>query len=120
MDVDQYAEWVSKRWLGSDPLQLRDKYIMGMGLPEEVAEAFEAMIMLSLKVGKLSGTLKKEERDNNVDRTRLMKELGDVGYYWVRICTAHGFKPSEILAANVEKIDGRLERGTLHGNGDDR
>jgi NTP pyrophosphatase (non-canonical NTP hydrolase) len=106
MNIDQYAEWVNERWLGNNPLELRDHYIMNVGLAEEAGEVL--------------GLLKKWIRDGKLDKNNLKKELGDVFYYLVRICTAHEMKPSEVLLANVEKIDDRLMRGVIHGSGDDR
>lgn len=36
------------------------------------------------------------------------------------LCVLHGFKPEEVALANVEKLKGRAERGTIHGAGDER
>lgn len=119
-DIDQYAEWVESRWHGNDPLNLRDHFVMSNGLPEEATEALEMFLKLLVAVGKVNGTLKKQVRDNNPALLKLKKELGDIFYYLVRICTAHGMKPSEVLLANIEKIDDRNIRGVIHGSGDDR
>lgn len=61
-----------------------------------------------------------DTRDGNLSREKLVKECGDVLYYLCRIMRAHGIMPSEALAGNKEKVEGRLIRGTLHGSGDDR
>lgn len=104
--MDQYGEWVDRRWMGSDPLTIRDHYIMGLGLPGEVGEVCEL--------------LKKWQRDGVLDTKKLAKELGDVFYYAVRIATAHGLKPSEVITGNIEKIEDRINRNVLHGSGSDR
>ena len=36
------------------------------------------------------------------------------------MCQHYGFTPEEVALANVEKLKGRVQRGTLHGNGDER
>ena len=36
------------------------------------------------------------------------------------MCQFYGFTPEEVALANVEKLKGRVQRGTLHGNGDER
>jgi NTP pyrophosphatase (non-canonical NTP hydrolase) len=106
-DIDAYGEFVDEMWFPSkDGLTERDFRIMELGLPGEVGEVLEL--------------LKKQVRDGNLDKTALKKELGDVVYYWARICSAQGFTPSEVIMANVEKIEGRNQRGTLKGSGNDR
>lgn len=50
----------------------------------------------------------------------MKKELGDVVHYWSMMCNYFGYKPSEILDMNIEKINDRRERGTLRGSGDNR
>lgn len=106
-DIDAYGEFVDAMWFPSEGgLTERDFRIMELGLPGEVGEVLEL--------------LKKNVRDGGLDKVNLKKELGDVVYYWARICTAYGFKPSEVILANVEKIEGRHNRGTLKGSGNDR
>jgi hypothetical protein len=36
------------------------------------------------------------------------------------LCLMRGFRPLEVLAANQEKLNGRLDRGTIHGKGGER
>lgn len=84
----------------------RSLMIMTMGLPGEVGEVLEI--------------LKKRIRDGKFDRENLKKELGDVAYYWARICRHFNFLPSEVLAANHEKLIDRKSRGMMRGSGDNR
>lgn len=53
-------------------------------------------------------------------RRRIAEELGDTFWYTIRIANLLGFTSQEILAIEAEKIEGRQERGTDHGSGDDR
>lgn len=109
-NIDEYGAWTERMWLGSgqatEGLTDRDYAIMSLGLPGEVGEVMEL--------------LKKQVRDGHLDRENLKKELGDVAYYWARLCLAHGLRPSEVLACNVEKIESRRARGVLRGSGDNR
>jgi NTP pyrophosphatase (non-canonical NTP hydrolase) len=113
-DIDQYAEWVDSVWsAGPDKkpkavyeLTDRDFAIMHAGLPEEV--------------GEVMGLIKRSFRDHKLDKEALKKELGDAYYYLTRITTAYGIKPSEVLQANHDKIEDRINRGVLHGSGDNR
>jgi NTP pyrophosphatase (non-canonical NTP hydrolase) len=95
-------------WFGSDTEELDERQlaIMSLGLPGEVGEVVEI--------------LKKRLRDGTFDREHLKKELGDAAFYLFRLCRAFGLQPSEVLAANIDKLEGRRERGTMRGSGDDR
>jgi NTP pyrophosphatase (non-canonical NTP hydrolase) len=64
--------------------------------------------------------IKKFVRDGNLDIENLKKELGDVAFYWARICRHFDLYPSEVLQANIEKLVSRKERGTQRGSGDNR
>jgi NTP pyrophosphatase (non-canonical NTP hydrolase) len=108
-DIEQYGRWTEKVWFsspGQTELTERDITIMTLGLPGEVGEVTEIF--------------KKKARDGTFDINQLKKELGDVAYYWARICKAFGLSPMEVLQCNVEKIESRKLRGTLRGSGDDR
>lgn len=118
-DIDQYGEFTERMWFshtlpdGVDPEKVmfppgpaRDLFLITTGFAEETGEAL--------------GKIKKRERDNTMDDEALIKELGDAAFYWARLCRFYGFKPSSVLAANVEKLESRRARGKLRGDGDDR
>ena len=50
----------------------------------------------------------------------IRKELGDVAWYLARMADELGVSFYEVLAANVEKLMSRRQRGVLHGVGDNR
>jgi NTP pyrophosphatase (non-canonical NTP hydrolase) len=64
--------------------------------------------------------LKKRVRDGHFDKDHLKKELGDVLYYWTRLCTTFDLTPQEVLEANVAKLEDRLARNVMSGSGNDR
>lgn len=108
-NIDEFGEFVVGMWFsnGDRPVtQERDLPIMALGLAGETGEVLEH--------------IKKLIRDDNLDRAALMKELGDVVYYWARICRYFDFVPSMVIAANVEKLRSRRNRGVLRGDGDNR
>ena len=41
----------------------------------------------------------------------LKRELGDVIWYWTNMCRALGFKPEDIIAENVNKLESRYPGG---------
>jgi NTP pyrophosphatase (non-canonical NTP hydrolase) len=107
-DIDGYSAWAKKMWFstgGKDPAE-RDITIASLGLAGEVGEVMEL--------------LKKRVRDGTFDEVNLKKELGDVIFYWARLCEMFGLTPSEVLQANIEKNESRKARGTQRGSGDDR
>lgn len=107
-DIDDFQMFARTMW---SPMETTGKdwsplLVMSLGLSGEVGEAQEY--------------IKKWVRDGKIDREALKKELGDVLYYWVRICDYFGFNGSEVIGANVSKLLDRKARGVLHGSGDNR
>lgn len=77
------------------------------------------------EAGEVAGKVKKIFRDRagsltDEDRRALTLELGDVLWYLAELCTQLGISLEDVAAANLEKLRSRTERGTLHGDGDDR
>lgn len=103
--LDQYA--FAKRWLGD--------------------VAYNA-IALGEESGEVLGKVKKWMRDDNnfpdsITTTRKIQiatELGDVLFYWCYAVDSLGYSPEEIFQALITKIQSRKERGTQHGEGDER
>lgn len=77
------------------------------------------------ETGEIAEKIKKIIRDeNNIlteeKKTELKKELGDVLWYLSQVSTELGLSLEDIAKTNLEKLLSRLERGVLHGNGDNR
>lgn len=109
-NIDEYGQFVDEFWMSSgndnSVLTERDFRIMETGLPGEVGELMEL--------------IKKEVRDGTVNRPAMKKELGDIAYYWARICSAYGFTLSDVLQTNFDKLHTRRANGTMKGSGNDR
>lgn len=108
-DIDQFGEFTESMWFSGkpgNPTKEHDLPIMALGLAGETGEALEHV--------------KKFIRDDYLDVSALKKELGDVVYYWARICRYFGLLPSDVLSANIEKLESRRARGKQHGSGDNR
>lgn len=88
--------------------------------PEDEAEAY-----LGLGIGGESGevedTIKKYMRgdygEEELDE-RLEKELGDVLWYITRLLDERDLSLDEVRQNNAEKVMGRLEEGTIRGDGE--
>lgn len=110
-NIDQYGDYTVNNWfsannMASDRDPRRSLFIMSIGLAGETGEVMEK--------------IKKYVRDGTLDKEALMKELGDVAFYWARICREFGFKPSDVLEMNIAKLDDRRKRGVQQGSGDNR
>lgn len=78
---------------------------------------------LTNEAGELAGKYKKYLRDDAewaVVREQLMAELGDVLWYAAMVAHELGFKLSDVMQQNLDKLHSRAERGTLGGSGDSR
>ncbi len=77
------------------------------------------------EAGELAGKVKKIFRDkggviSEADRQALGQELGDVLWYLTQICTELDMRLEDVAAGNLVKLFDRLERGKIHGDGDNR
>lgn len=73
--------------------------------------------------GEIANKVKKLLRDGDcpIKRKAIVAECGDVLWYIPELLRALGnYELSATAEENVEKLTGRRERGTLHGNGDNR
>ena len=46
-------------------------------------------------------------------REKLIKELGDVAWYWVNACTALDISPYEVIQRNMNKLLERFPEGSF-------
>lgn len=77
------------------------------------------------EAGEVLGKIKKVFRDKNgiVDeetKAAIKKELGDVLWYLAQLSTELEISLQDVAESNIEKLYSRMERGTLHGDGDNR
>lgn len=75
--------------------------------------------------GEICNVVKKIMRDNNgvtteEVRENLKKEIGDVLWYVSALCGELGITMGEVAEKNIEKLQKRLEKGTIKGSGDER
>lgn len=77
------------------------------------------------EAGEVADKVKKVLRDKGgqffaPDIQAIAAELGDVLWYAANLAHILGYKLSDIAQLNIDKINSRMERGTLHGEGDNR
>lgn len=77
------------------------------------------------EAGEVAEKIKKILRDQDgqispADVTGIVKEMGDVLWYIGALCSELGVSMEEVAERNIQKLNSRHDRGTLHGSGDDR
>ena len=72
------------------------------------------------ETGEIAEKVKKQVRDNNVNRHEVAKELGDVLWYLANLANDIGYNLDEIANINIEKLTSRKERNKIQGSGDNR
>ncbi|MFN2120552.1 MAG: nucleoside triphosphate pyrophosphohydrolase family protein [Anaerolineales bacterium] len=80
---------------------------------------------LTNEAGEVAGKIKKifRDKDGVIDQgdvLALQSELGDVLWYLAQVATELGLSLDEIAAHNIVKLQDRLFRGKIHGDGDER
>jgi NTP pyrophosphatase (non-canonical NTP hydrolase) len=50
---------------------------------------------------------------NEEVRFHMMRELGDIMWYWVNSCRALGLDPNDVIAENVRKLESRYPGGSF-------
>ncbi len=80
---------------------------------------------LTGEAGEVAEKVKKIIRDENgiisdEKREEVKKELGDVLWYLSQTATEFNIELEDIVQKNIEKLQSRLKRNQLSGNGDNR
>jgi NTP pyrophosphatase (non-canonical NTP hydrolase) len=75
---------------------------------------------LSGEAGEVANKVKKILRDGKMDKTALAAEVGDCLWYIAALCRDLNLDMGDLAKANLEKLYGRKQRGTLQGSGDKR
>ena len=83
-------------------------------------ELYYLALGLTSEAGEVAGKVKKLIRDDTYDQDALAQELGDIFWYLVRLCSAIGVTPEEVLQKNIDKLMTRKRKGTIQGSGDER
>ena len=79
------------------------------------------LTLLMEEVGELAGKFAKPMRKGEeFDKNAIEKEMGDVLWSLSALASDLGIDLQKVAEGNIEKLQGRLERGTLMGSGDER
>jgi NTP pyrophosphatase (non-canonical NTP hydrolase) len=107
MTLDEYVVWAEG---------------IGVNQPADVPEdrtLLEVGLGFASEIGEVAGVLLRWLRDGERRRDQLADALGDVAYYWARLCVVTGVVPSTLLARSRAHIEwrraGRPEGGPATG-----
>ena len=111
--LSDYEKFVHDAWF------LGDSKLGGM------PEGGYLPLCIAGEAGELADKVKKVYRDHDGkmqewDVRAVIRELGDLLYYLTRYGQYLGYSLDTIMLMNVEKLQGRMERGTMRGEGDNR
>ena len=84
---------------------------------------YYTVLGLTGEAGEVAEKVKKMIRDNKTledCQIDIMNELGDVMWYIANVAYEFGLTLEEVAENNVLKLNSRLERNVIHGNGDNR
>ena len=71
--------------------------------------------------GKFAKIIRDQNGEMNIENIiAIKKELGDVCWMVSEIATLLDLKMSDVLYTNIEKLQSRVDRGVIHGSGDNR
>lgn len=107
--------------------QRESRYTAVYGAMPRIADHDLDLVYVLLKLageaGECAEVMGKHLRDGTTVealRERLRGELGDVLWYIAQACTELDISMNAVAHANLDKLRGRKQRGTLHGSGEDR
>lgn len=122
------------RALDLDPWQCWQSALPdGAELPRGVDRAAECMVehamnchppitavSLSARCGNVLEQLKKRVRDDTFDPEKFSLAMGRMAMAWCVMVGRFGLTASQLLRANIDKIEDRAARGVLRGSGNER
>lgn len=92
-----------------------EKQAASEGIQLNVSLLLTASVGLSSEGGEFSEIVKKMlfqgKPFTEENRFHMMRELGDIAWYWVNACRALGYDPNDVIAENVKKLEARYPGG---------
>lgn len=70
-----------------------------------------ALFEMAGELGEVHSVFQKQMQGHEINETHLKEELGDLMWGIAELCTAKGWKLSEVLAQNIEKLTKRYPEG---------
>ncbi len=107
LTFEQYDKWLTKNIQNPQ----KDLLLQVLGICGEAGEIAEKMKKIVRDKGGVIG----EE-----DKMLMAKELGDVLWYLARFAQSIDMSIEDVALMNIEKLESRVKRGVVLGDGDER
>ena len=119
IDLNRYTEFVGAVTSSeSNDTESLINRMLELEKKTKVALLTTAAIGLASEGGEFNEIVKKMlfqgKPFNEENRFHLMRELGDIIWYWTNACRALGYDPNEVIAENVRKLESRYPGGTFN------
>jgi len=119
IDLNRYTEFVSVvTSTESNDTEALINRMRELDKDTNIALLTTAAIGLASEGGEFNEIVKKMlfqgKPFNEDNRFHLMRELGDIIWYWTNACRALGYDPNEVVAENVRKLESRYPGGTFN------
>lgn len=101
----------SDRYKSCDYYQMDAMRTASIPVEDTGAMMTHAVFGMCSEAGEVAGIFQKVYQGHDIEGDHLKKELGDVLWMVAEACTASGFKMSEVMAANIEKLQKRYPEG---------
>lgn len=101
----------SNRYKSCDYYQMDAMRTASIPVEDTGAMMTHAIFGMCSEAGEVAGIFQKVYQGHDIEGDHLKKELGDVLWMVAEACTAAGFKMSEVMAANIEKLQKRYPEG---------
>lgn len=101
----------SNRYKSCDYYQMDAMRTASIPVEDTGAMMTHAVFGMCSETGEVAGIFQKVYQGHDIEGDHLKKELGDVLWMVAEACTAAGFKMSEVMAANIEKLQKRYPEG---------
>lgn len=101
----------SDRYKSCDYYQMDAMRTASIPAEDTGAMMTHAVFGMCSEAGEVAGIFQKVYQGHDIEGDHLKKELGDVLWMVAEACTAAGFKMSDVMAANIEKLQKRYPEG---------
>jgi hypothetical protein len=95
MTLDEYVAWAAGIGASRHASVAEERVLLELGLG------------FASEIGEVAGVLTRWLRDGEWQPVQLADELGDVAYYWARLCAVTGVASSTLLARSRAHVEWR-------------
>lgn len=118
IDLKEYSQFVDKVTSSESKDRQAFQQRLDFLSADDVPRLLTAALGLSAESGEFTEIVKKlvfqGKALSDETRTHMIKELGDVIWYWTQGCMALGIDPNEVINKNKEKLLARYPDGEFN------